>query len=108
MENFKTDLIFQEIFVFTPEGKVISLPIGSTPVDFAFRIHTDVGYRCEGARVNKKMVTLDHILETGNIVEIITSKDRYETTIIGKTNNDLITLDNNLIPINDIIDIYEK
>ncbi|AID44838.1 ppGpp synthetase I [Candidatus Arthromitus sp. SFB-mouse-NL] len=74
MENFKTDLIFQEIFVFTPEGKVISLPIGSTPVDFAFRIHTDVGYRCEGARVNKKMVTLDHILETGNIVEIITSK----------------------------------
>ncbi|BAK81279.1 RelA/SpoT family protein [Candidatus Arthromitus sp. SFB-rat-Yit] len=74
MENFKTDLIFQEIFVFTPKGKVIALPIGSTPVDFAFRIHTDVGYRCEGARVNNKIVTLDHILETGNIVEIITSK----------------------------------
>lgn len=74
MENFKTDLIFQEIFVFTPKGKVIALPIGSTPVDFAFRIHTDVGYRCEGARVNNKIVTLDYILETGNIVEIITSK----------------------------------
>lgn len=74
MENFKTDLIFQEIFVFTPEGKVISLPGGSTPVDFAFRIHTDIGYRCEGAKVNGKLVPLDFELETGNIVEIITSK----------------------------------
>lgn len=74
MENFKTDLIFQEIFVFTPNGKVISLPVGSTPVDFAFRIHTDVGYRCEGAKVNSKIVPLDYELETGNIVEILTSK----------------------------------
>lgn len=74
VENFKTDLLFQEIFVFTPNGKVISLPVGSTPVDFAFRIHTDVGYKCEGARVNGKMVTLDYKLETGNIVEILTSK----------------------------------
>lgn len=74
MENFKTDLIFQEIFAFTPKGKVISLPVGSTPVDFAFRIHTDIGYRCEGAKVNGKMVSLDYELETGNIVEILTSK----------------------------------
>ncbi len=74
MENFKTDLIFQEIFVFTPKGKVISLPVGSTPVDFAFRIHTDVGYRCEGAKVNNKIVPLDYELETGNIIEILTSK----------------------------------
>lgn len=74
MENFKVDLNFQEIYVFTPNGKVISLPIGATPLDFAFRIHTDIGYRCEGAKVNGKMVSLDHTLETGNIVEIITSK----------------------------------
>lgn len=74
VENFKRDLIFQEIFVFTPNGKVISLPGGSTPVDFAFRIHTDVGYRCEGAKVNGKLVSLDCELETGNVVEIITSK----------------------------------
>lgn len=75
VENFKTDLIFQEIFVFTPKGKVISLPVGSTPVDFAFRIHTDIGYRCEGAKVNGKMVSLDYELDTGNIVEILTSKN---------------------------------
>ena len=75
MENFKTDLIFQEIFVFTPKGKVISLPVGSTPVDFAFRIHSDIGYRCEGAKVNGKMVSLDYELDTGNIVEILTSKN---------------------------------
>lgn len=74
MENFKVDLNFQEIYVFTPKGKVISLPIGATPLDFAFRIHTDIGYRCEGAKVNGKMVSLDYILETGNIVEIVTSK----------------------------------
>ncbi len=74
MENFKIDLNFQEIYVFTPKGRVISLPIGSTPLDFAFRIHTDIGYRCEGAKVNGKMVSLDYVLETGNIVEIITSK----------------------------------
>lgn len=74
VENFKTDLIFKEIFVFTPNGKVISLPVGSTPVDFAFRIHTDVGYRCDGAKVNGKMVSLNYELETGNIVEILTSK----------------------------------
>ena len=75
VENFKTDLIFQEIFVFTPKGKVISLPVGSTPVDFAFRIHTDIGYRCEGAKVNGKMVSLEYELDTGNIVEILTSKN---------------------------------
>ena len=74
VENFKIDLAFQEIFVFTPKGRVICLPVGSTPVDFAFRIHTDVGYKCEGAKVNGKMVALDFELETGNVVEILTSK----------------------------------
>lgn len=74
MENFKTDLDFQEIFVSTPKGKVISLPFGSTPIDFAFRIHTDIGYKCEGAKVNGKIVPLDYELETGDVVEILISK----------------------------------
>ena len=73
MENLKMDLFSSQVFVFTPRGKVIDLPAGSTPLDFAFKIHTDVGCRCVGAKVNGKMVTIDHELNNGYIVEIVTS-----------------------------------
>ncbi len=75
MENLKMDLFSSQVFVFTPRGKVIDLPAGSTPLDFAFKIHTDVGCRCVGARVNGKMVTIDHELNNGDIVEIVTSSN---------------------------------
>lgn len=74
IETLKVDLFDDEVLVFTPKGDVIDLPIGSVPLDFAYRIHTDIGHATTGARVNGKLMPLDHELKTGDIVEIITQK----------------------------------
>ena len=75
VHSVKIDLFQNEVFVFTPKGDVIDLPAGATPVDFAFRIHTDIGYHTVGAKVNGRLVPLGHALQSGDIVEISTSKN---------------------------------
>jgi len=74
MANLKTDLELDEVYVFTPNGEVITLPIGATPVDLAYTIHTDVGHTCVGAKVGGRLVPLETNLTTGDTVEIVTSK----------------------------------
>ncbi|MGI8775264.1 MAG: RelA/SpoT family protein [Actinomycetota bacterium] len=74
MESLKIDLYADEVFVFTPKGDVLELPRGATPLDFAYSIHTEVGHRTVGARVNARLVSLSHQLSSGDTVEIITSK----------------------------------
>ncbi len=74
MQNLKTDLEQDEVFVFTPKGRVITLPVGSTPVDFAYAVHTEVGHACIGSKVNGRLVSLDHQLTSGDTCEIFTSK----------------------------------
>jgi TGS domain/Region found in RelA / SpoT proteins len=74
MENLKTDLEQDEVFVFTPKGKVVTLPVGSTTVDFAYAVHTEVGHACIGAKVNGRLVPLHHKMKSGDTCEIFTSK----------------------------------
>ncbi len=74
LESLRFDLGASEVFVFTPKGDVIALPQGGTPVDFAYAVHTEVGHRCIGARVNDRLVPLESTLDNGDVVEILTSK----------------------------------
>jgi len=74
VENLRADLFSDRVYAFSPKGDLLSLPAGSTPIDFAYYIHTEVGHRCRGARVNGKMVRLDYKLQTRDRVEIITTK----------------------------------
>ncbi len=77
LDSVKGDLFYEDVYVFTPEGDVIPLSHGATPIDFAYRIHTEVGNHCMGAKVNERMVTLDRPLKNGDIVEILTNKNAH-------------------------------
>ncbi|MDH5605462.1 MAG: bifunctional (p)ppGpp synthetase/guanosine-3',5'-bis(diphosphate) 3'-pyrophosphohydrolase [Anaerolineae bacterium] len=74
VDGMKTDVFSDRVYAFTPAGDIIDLPAGSTPIDFAYHVHTEVGHRCRGAKVNGKLVSLSHILKTGDQVEILTAK----------------------------------
>jgi len=74
VDGMKTDVFQDRVYVFTPRGDIIDLPTGSTPIDFAYHVHTEIGNRCRGAKVNGKLVTLDYSLKTGDQVEILTAK----------------------------------
>jgi GTP diphosphokinase / guanosine-3',5'-bis(diphosphate) 3'-diphosphatase len=77
VEGLKLDIFQDQVFVFTPKGAVKDLPAGATPLDFAYRIHTDVGHSCIGAKVNNRLVPLDYKLKNGDIVEIVTTKSAH-------------------------------
>ena len=74
LESLRIDLYQDEVFVFTPKGEVLGLPAKATPIDFAYAVHTEVGHRCIGARVNGRLVSLDHELDNGDTIEIMTSR----------------------------------
>ncbi len=74
VDAMKTDIFQDRVYAFTPKGKLIDLPVGATPIDFAYHVHTEIGHRCRGAKVNDTWVALDYQLHTGDRVEIVTSK----------------------------------
>ncbi|HEX75411.1 MAG TPA: bifunctional (p)ppGpp synthetase/guanosine-3',5'-bis(diphosphate) 3'-pyrophosphohydrolase [Dehalococcoidia bacterium] len=74
LESLKTDVFIDQVFVYTPKGEIKALPKGATPLDFAYRIHTELGHRCIGAKVNGRLVPLNHKLNNGDIMEIMTTK----------------------------------
>jgi GTP pyrophosphokinase len=74
LESIKTDIFIDQVFVYTPLGEIKDLPKGSTPLDFAYRVHTDLGHRCIGAKINGKLVPLNYQLKNGDIIEIVSSK----------------------------------
>ncbi len=74
VDSLKSDLFQDRVYIFTPKGDIYDLPAGSTPIDFAYHVHTDIGHRCRGAKVNGKLVSLDYVLRTGEQVEILTAK----------------------------------
>ncbi|MGB5845266.1 MAG: bifunctional (p)ppGpp synthetase/guanosine-3',5'-bis(diphosphate) 3'-pyrophosphohydrolase [Anaerolineales bacterium] len=74
VDGLKSDVFEDRVYLFTPRGDIIDLPAGSTPIDFAYHVHTDVGHRCRGAKVNGKLVSLDNQLNTGEKIEILTAK----------------------------------
>ena len=74
LESVKTDIFIDQVFVYTPKGEIKDLPKGSTPLDFAYRVHTELGHRCIGAKVNGKLVSLNYQLNNGDVVEIVSSK----------------------------------
>jgi GTP diphosphokinase / guanosine-3',5'-bis(diphosphate) 3'-diphosphatase len=80
VEDFKLNLYSKEIYVFTPKGEIKSLPKGATSLDFAFSIHSEIGVKTRGTRVNGKLVPLNHILSSGDQVEIITSANQKPTS----------------------------
>src|SRR4051812_15410170 len=74
MKAFRLDVFEDEVFVFTPKGEVKTLPAGASPIDFAYAVHTDVGHRTVGAKINGRIVPLHYKLHNGDIVEVLTSK----------------------------------
>ena len=74
LDSMKTDVFQDRVYVFTPKGDVIDLPAGATPIDFAYHVHTDIGHRCRGSKINGKLVPLDYTLKTGDKVEILAAK----------------------------------
>ncbi len=74
VDGLKSDVFEDRVYVFTPRGDIIDLPLGSTPIDFAYHVHTEIGHRCRGAKINGKLVTLDYRLKTGDQVQILTAK----------------------------------
>ena len=77
LENVRMDLFPDEVYIFTPQGEVKSFPRGATPVDFAYKIHTEVGHQCVGAKVNNRMVPLRYEMQTGDIVQVVTGKGNH-------------------------------
>lgn len=81
MESLKTDVFTDQVFVYTPKGEIKDMPRGSTPLDFAYRVHTELGHRCIGAKVNNKLVRLNYELKNGDVVEILSSKTEKKPSL---------------------------